>query len=65
MGAKIDEQLIMERTGHSSTTAVRLYKRPDAALQREISGILDPPMPKIARVNESGKLYANNLHPII
>ena len=42
---KVDEQLVMERTGHRST-AVRAYKRTSAKLQQEISNILQPPMPK-------------------
>lgn len=52
MGKRVDEQMIMHRTGHSSTTAVRMYKRPDAGYEREISTILQPPMPKVPCLSE-------------
>ena len=46
MENNIDEQLIMNRTGHRSLTAVRLYKRPSAQAQKAISDLLQPPKPK-------------------
>ena len=46
MSHRVDEQLVMGRTGHRSVQAVREYKRPDSFLQKEISDILQPPPPK-------------------
>ena len=46
MENNIDEQLIMNRTGHRSLTAVRLYKRPSSQAQKAISDLLQPPKPK-------------------
>lgn len=46
MNQKVDEQVIMERTGHRSTTAVRMYKRTSSEMQKEVSDILQPPPPK-------------------
>lgn len=40
--AKVDEQLIMERTGHRSVAAVRQYKRTTPALQKDVSRVLEP-----------------------
>ena len=45
----VDEQLVMERTGHRSTTAVRAYKRTAPSLQKEVSDLLQPPAPKLVR----------------
>ena len=39
--AGVDEQLIMERTGHSSTTRVRSYKRVTERLHAVISYVLN------------------------
>ena len=39
---EIDEQLIMERSGHSNVDAVRSYKRTTAKLQRSVSQQLEP-----------------------
>ena len=44
----VDEQLIMRQTGHRSTDAVRMYKRPSAEHQPQVSRILQPPAPKQA-----------------
>lgn len=41
----VDEQLIMERTGHRSD-AVRKYKRTSTSQQNEVSKLLDPPTKK-------------------
>lgn len=41
----VDEQLIVERTGHRSD-AVRKYKRTSTSQQNEISKLLDPPLKK-------------------
>ena len=46
MKERVDEQLIMERTGHRSTTAVRMYKRTSSDLHKEVSDCLQPPMPR-------------------
>ena len=43
---QIDEQLVMERTGHRSTTAVRMYKRAGGELQQQVSNLLQPPAPE-------------------
>ena len=42
----VDEQLIMQQTGHRSTDAVRMYKRPSIEHQIQVSQILQPPAPK-------------------
>ncbi|KAK3084306.1 hypothetical protein FSP39_011366 [Pinctada imbricata] len=44
--AGVDEQEIMQRTGHRSETAVRKYKRTNSALQGHVSEILNPPTSK-------------------
>ena len=46
MAHDIDELLVMNRTGHQSTSTVKLYKRPSSDLQKEVSDILQPPVPK-------------------
>ena len=46
MVRSVDEQLIMDRTGHRSLTAVRTYKRPTSEVQKEVSDLLQPPPPK-------------------
>ena len=47
--AGIDEQLIMERTGHRSTDGIRMYKRSSAEQQEAISDILSrSKKPKVA-----------------
>ena len=38
----VDEQLIMERTGHRSVEAVRVYKRTTEGLVKTVSGALEP-----------------------
>ena len=38
--AGIDEQLIMERTGHRSTDGIRVYKHTNSEQQEQISDIL-------------------------
>ena len=43
----VDEQLIMERTGHRSD-AVRKYKQTSSVQQSEVSKLLDPPPKKVA-----------------
>ena len=43
---QVDEQAVMDRTGHKSLAAVRMYKRPGGELQQHISDILQPPPPK-------------------
>ena len=45
--AHIDEQLIMARTGHSSTTGVRSYKRVSEQLIEETSDVLNGKKRKI------------------
>ncbi len=49
--AGIDEQLIMERTGHHSTDGIRTYKRSSMQLQEDISDILS--LSKKPRVESS------------
>ncbi|KAK3107796.1 hypothetical protein FSP39_022395 [Pinctada imbricata] len=44
--AGVDEQEIMQRTGHRSETAVRKYKRTNSALQGHVSEISNPPTSK-------------------
>ena len=39
----VPEQLIMERTGHRSTSGVRVYKRTSNDQKRELSDILNSP----------------------
>jgi hypothetical protein len=41
----VDEQEIMRRTGHRSTTAVQKYKRASDEMSANVSHILDPPKP--------------------
>ena len=41
----VDEQLIMERTGHRSTDGIRSYKRTSEDQQQQISEILNNPGP--------------------
>lgn len=43
---RIDEQDIMDRTGHRSTDAVRKYKRCSDDIRRAVSSVLDPTPPK-------------------
>lgn len=55
MSKKVEEQVVMCRTGHRSTSAVRMYKRPDSNIEKEVSDILQPPAPtpppsKVAKV---------------
>lgn len=45
--------MVMTRTGHRSTTAVRCYKRPGSSLEKEVSDLLQPPMPKLSASAES------------
>ena len=46
MAGNVDEQLIMERTGHRSIGAVRTYKRPTSDVQKQVSDLLQPPVPR-------------------
>ena len=39
--AEVDEQLIMSRTGHSSTDGVRAYKRTSEKLKKMTSDVLN------------------------
>ncbi|CAG2246912.1 unnamed protein product [Mytilus edulis] len=41
--AGIDEQQIMERTGHRSTKGVRTYKTANSNIQKRVSDVLNPP----------------------
>ncbi|XP_033733613.1 uncharacterized protein LOC117322782 [Pecten maximus] len=41
--ARVDEQEIMNRTGHRSEKAVRKYKSADESVLRKVSSVLDPP----------------------
>ena len=67
--ARLDEQLIQERTGHRSEKAVRRYKRTTSALTKHVSSVLDGvtvpqaagpsdvgPSPKKAKHSSRGKL---------
>lgn len=47
--AGMDEQPIMERTGHRSERAVRKYKRSCLKVSDNVSKILDPPAPKVLK----------------
>ena len=42
--AGVDEQEIMERTGHRSTAAVRAYKTSSGNIQKRVSNVLNPPV---------------------
>ena len=44
--AEVDEQLIMSRTGHSSTEGVRAYKRASTKLKQVTSDVLNNPQRK-------------------
>ncbi|XP_062598710.1 zinc finger MYM-type protein 3-like [Saccostrea cucullata] len=46
----MDEQAIMERTGHRSERAVRKYKRSCPEVAENVSKILDPPAPKAMKM---------------
>ena len=53
----VDEQLIMERTGHRSLDGVRTYKRVSSQQHRMLSGILnlsseEEPSPKVPKLSE-------------
>ena len=41
--AGIDEQEIMNRTGHRSEKSVRRYKQSSTNIQRKVAAVLDPP----------------------
>ena len=55
MEAGLDEQMIMNRTGHRSIEAVRMYKRPSSVLQKQVSDILQPPAPKVMKSDGDSK----------
>ena len=48
----MDKQLIMSRTGHSSTDGVRAYKRPSSKLKKITSDVLNQSAPPAARAVE-------------
>ncbi|CAC5397507.1 unnamed protein product [Mytilus coruscus] len=40
--AGVDEQLLMDRTGHRSEKAARMYKRPCDSMLKDVSNVLNP-----------------------
>ena len=50
--AEVDEQLIMSRTGHSSTDGVRAYKRASTKLKQLTSDVLNNPKRKPLALND-------------
>ena len=60
--AGIDEQLIMERTGHHSTDGIRTYKRSSVQQQEELSDILS--LSKKPRVESSLAVSSQALVPV-
>ena len=53
MNNMVDEQFIMQRTGHRSVNSVRTYKRPSPALEKSISNMLQPPYPAACSASSS------------
>ena len=58
--AGIDEQEIMERTGHRST-AVRVYKTSNSEMQKNVSSVLNPP--KTEENDENANINVNCSKP--
>ena len=58
----IDEQLIMEQTGHRSQDAVREYKRSSAQHALQYSDILQPPIPKKFETSETLQVSKMKMH---
>lgn len=56
---KVDEQLVMQRTGHRTTTAVRMYKRASTGVQQEVSDLLQPPPPKGVKLSEHSESHVH------
>ena len=52
----VDEQLIMQQTGHRSQDAVRKYKRPTIEHTKQVSKYLQPPPPKRMPQPEGNKI---------
>jgi hypothetical protein len=62
--AGMDEQAIMERTGHRSERAVRKYKRSCPEVAETVSKVLDPPAPKALKTEMSnGKIVRDENTP--
>ncbi|XP_033754046.1 uncharacterized protein LOC117337262 [Pecten maximus] len=51
--AGVDEQEIMNRTGHRSEKAVRKYKSADESVLRKVSSVLDPPQKRKCPENKT------------
>ena len=49
----VDEQLVMERTGHRSIDGIRSYKRTSTQQQEALSDILNNRVPKISQPAQS------------
>ena len=68
--ARLDEQLIQERTGHRSESSVRRYKMTTAALTEHVSIVLDGvpaagPSLKRPKQRQSGKLKLKAIRQIV
>ena len=68
--ARVDEQLVQERTGHRSESSVRRYKRTTAALTEHVSNVLDGvpaagPSPKRPKQHQSGKLKLKTIRQTV
>ena len=48
--ADVEEQEIMQITGHRSTTAIRKYKRSNDEISAKVSRVLDPPQPNVSDI---------------
>jgi len=48
--ADVEEQEIMQRTGHRSTTTIRKYKRSNDEISAKVSCVLDPPQPNVSDI---------------
>lgn len=56
----LDEQQIMNRTGHRSLNGVRKYKRVSNDQLRDVSNLLEPPCPKKVKSEEDSSLCVQN-----
>ena len=52
-----EEQTVQQRSGHRSSDAVRLYKRPGSTMMQSVSDSLQPPKPKLKSTYENLGYY--------
>lgn len=56
----LDEQQIMNRTGHRSLNCVQKYKRASRDQLRDVSNLLEPPCPKKVKAKEDSSSCVQN-----